>query len=74
VTLDEFVRKYPPQMARKPPDNAGQLRQLTATDGVFQVVKPLPEGRVCGSPNQNQNIDAGRHLWVFLPGADSIHP
>ncbi len=60
MTLDEFVRKYPA--------NAGQLRQLTATDGVFQVVKPLPEGRVRGSPNQNQNIDAGRHLWVFLPG------
>lgn len=68
MTLDEFVQKYPPQMPRKPPDNEGQLRRLTETDGIFAVANPLPEGRVRGSPSQSQNPDRGRHLWVFFDG------
>ena len=60
MTLQDFIRKYPPTGPRRPATNADELRQLGPDDGVL-LLTGAPAAGPTGQPDGAQ----GRHLWVF---------
>jgi hypothetical protein len=65
MTIEEFVRKYPPRPPKISPANPDESRQLTQADGVLEFQRAPAVATEKYVPRKKG--DPGCHLWVFIP-------
>lgn len=60
MTLQDFIGRHPPLLARRPPSNNDELRQFGPADGVL-ILDGVPARGKQGPADDART----RHLWVF---------
>ncbi len=65
MTLEEFVRKYPPHPPRRVAANGDEVRRLSAADGVVQL-HSAPASVTCRAHPRDAGAGQATHLWVFF--------